>query len=316
VEAGARKFLRDLHAGGNGARGTASRFFLGGIIGITQIIAHPSAYWHALKNDSHGLTAFLAIGVFAEVGTSGWGGLYDLAGSYTTKFLTRHAIDLGIGGAASAFSSYRHGRFDWASFGQGMEYTAGGIFWARDLGGFGYKPFAMSAGDVDDMVAAAEEKGESDVLVFRQRSKGFTSKTTPLAERFGVGNYHEAVFAVGPGGSWFGEINLDEQGYFWKTKWGNDSWAGNPKTEYQLVGKFRPDAVESAFLERGGADAVDEHGFQGKLNGTVKLREPNYNKVFNNCQQNAARLRQRIMFFQNQGPPQYDDINAPSDDES
>lgn len=312
VEAGARKFLRDLHAGGNGARGIASRFFLGGIIGITQIIAHPSGYWHEVVQDSHGLTAFLAIGVFAEVGTSGWGAFYDLAGSATTRFLTRHAIDLGIGASQSAFSSFHHRRFDWASFAQGIEYTAGGIFYGRDLGGFGYKPFDMSADDVNRMVNEHVAAGDNDVLVFRQRAAGFTSKTTPLAERFGVGNYHEGVFAAGRQGSWYGEIGLtDAHEYYWKTAWGNSTWSSNAKADYQFVGKFRPDAVESAYLERGGLEAYNAFHFEG-AEGSVRVPEPKYNRYLNNCQQNAARLRARIQYFQDNPlpPPEVEDLGS------
>jgi RHS repeat-associated protein len=310
IEAGARTFLRDLHAGGNGARGIASRFFLGGIIGITQIIANPSGYWHELVRDSHGLTAFLAIGVYVEIGTSGWGPFYDLAGSATTRFLTRHAIDLGIGASQSAFSSFRGRRFDSASFAQGIEYTAGGIFWARDLGGFGYKPFDMSADDVNVMVSKHVESTDNDVLVFRQRTTGLTQKTTPLAERFGVGNYHEGVFAVGRQGSWYGEIGLSDEGeYYWKTAWGNKPWSSNAKAQYQFVGKFRPDAVESAYLERGGLEARNAYHFEGP-EGSVRAPEPRYNKLLNNCQQNAARLRQRIQFFQDHPapPPEIEDL--------
>ncbi len=314
VENSARRFLRDLHAGGNGARGTAARFFLGGIIGITQIIAHPAAYWHEIVRDSHGLTAFLAIGVFAEIGTGGWGPFYDLAGSYTTRFLTRHAIDLGVGGSAAAFSSYQHGRFDWRSFAQGIEYTAGGIFWARDLGGFGYKPFDMSAKNVDDMIADHVGSGSNDVLVFRQRSAGFTAKTTPLAERFGIGNYHEGVFAVGREGSWFGNINVDDSGqYIWKTAWGDTPWPARAEAEYQFVGTYRADAVKTAFLDRAGAEAHNQYELEQRANGKVEIPEPNYSKYFNNCQQNAARLRQQIMALHAKPLPEIEDFE-PIDD--
>ncbi|MGH3054356.1 MAG: hypothetical protein ACRDL7_05200, partial [Gaiellaceae bacterium] len=296
-----------------GAKGTAVRFFLGGIIGVTQIIAHPSAYWHGIVRDSHGLDAFLAAGIFAEVGTSGWGPFYDLAGSSTTKLLTRHAIDLGIGLSQSAFSSLHGRRFEAAAFGQGVEYTVGGIAWGRDVGGFGYKPYDLSADDVNDMVSKHVQSDENDVLVFRQRSQGFTSKTSPLAEVFGWGNYHEGVFAAGGQGSWFGEINLNDKGeYYWKTAWEKDkAWTANQKAEYQFVGAYRADAVEKAFLARGGGEAVNEYTVAGAASGSVKRNYPEYNKYYNNCQQNAARLRRQIQYFQaHPAPePEIEDIN-------
>src|SRR5579862_478987 len=211
--AGARAFLRDLHANGNGARGTLSRLFLGGIIGTAQIVANPSGYWHALKHDSGGIDIFLAVGVLSEVGTTGWFGLPELPGGPLASFGARHLVDLTIGAGQSVASGLTgHRRFDWAAVGQGMEYTAGGMFWGREVAGVGYKPFGMTNDDLDDMVAShfSDKANHDQALVFRVRYKNGITATTPWMEQYHIGNYHEALIAVGHDELWFGQVNLRE----------------------------------------------------------------------------------------------------------
>ena len=80
------------------------------------------------------------------------------------------------------------------------------------------------------------------------------------------------------------------------------------------MGKFRQDAVESGFLKRGGAEVVNEYQFVNPTRGSVKVDEPTYSKFFNNCQQNSARLRRMIQYFQSHPEvPEVEDINADED---
>jgi len=205
VEAGARTFLDRLDANRNGPGGIASRFFLGGALGIAQILANPSGYWHQLKHDTDGIDIFLGAGIAVELGTSGWGWLPDLPGSYRASFAGRHLFDSVLGVGQSLASGMSGRRFDWAAVGQGLEYTAGGMFMGRELAGFGYKPFNLTAGDVAESVTEHFNGGraDTDILVYRVRSPLFRVRgvsapqfTSPLLEMGHLGIYHETVVGV------------------------------------------------------------------------------------------------------------------------
>lgn len=210
VEAGARAFLHALDADRNGPGGAAARIFLGPMLGIAQIFANPSGYWHRIEHDADGMDIFLAAGIAVEVGTSGIGPLPDLPGSYLQNFAARHLID-SVLGAGQSFASGFHGRrYDWAGVGQGLEYTAGGMLEGRELLGFGYKPFGMTAADVarESAVHFAAAEHDLDVLVYRVRSPlvrigPFLGRgpwepqfTSPLLELAHLGFYHETLVGV------------------------------------------------------------------------------------------------------------------------
>ncbi|MGH7789691.1 MAG: RHS repeat-associated core domain-containing protein [Candidatus Binatia bacterium] len=205
VEAGARHFLRSVDASGNGAGGAAARFFLGAELGIAQIVANPSGYWHRLEHDTGGIDIFLAAGLATELGTSGWGPLPELPGSYRESFVGRHLIDSIIGVGQSVASGYGGHRFDWAAVGQGVEYTAGGMFEGRELLGLGYKPFSLNADDVTRQATTHFASGDrdTDVLVYRVRGPLFRIRgvnapqfTSPLLEAVNLGVYHESLVGV------------------------------------------------------------------------------------------------------------------------
>jgi len=301
IEAGARTFLRDLHANGNGARGTLSRFFLGGIIGVTQIIANPSGYWHEMVHDTHGLDAFLALGVAIEVGTSGIGPFYEFSAAPGASFAGHHVLDLGIGAAQSVLTAHEHGRFDWASFGQGMEYTAGGIFWGREMLGFGYKPYGMTKDDVQAMAADHFAKGRNpdQMLVFRSRADtGMRTGTSPVREALGIGSYHEAVVAVGPDFTLTTEVTTDSSGggvkelTRWKARTGNDvSYITDKRMIF--VGSYRTEAVEQAIVPpdylRSSKSAYHTDDF-----GEIPVARHADNTLVNNCHRYARQVLARI----------------------
>ena len=107
---------------------------------------------------------------------------------------------------------------------------------------------------------------------------------------------------------WRGEVGLgDVDGtYTWQTKWSRNAadlnepsrlLAGRSEKELIFAGKFRSDAVETAFKTE-----MSDHQ-QGqvalKTDGTVRSDMPEYSKYHNNCQRNAARIRANIVGFQN-----------------
>jgi RHS repeat-associated protein len=206
VEAGARKFLEDIDANHNGPGGIASRFFLGSAIGIAQIFANPSGYWQELKHDTNGIDTFLAAGILAEVATSGWGPLPELSASYRASFLGRHLVDTFIGAGQSFATGADKHHFDWASVGQGLELTAGGMFEGRELLGFGYKPYNLSADDVTQRAARHFVGGsgnDDDILVYRVRGPLINAWgvrrvqfTSPLLELGHIGIYHESLVGI------------------------------------------------------------------------------------------------------------------------
>ena len=324
AEAGARTFLRDLHANGNGARGTLSRIFLGGIIGTAQIIANPSGYWHGLKHDTGGIDVFLAAGVLAEVGTSGWFGLPELPGGTAASFGARHLVDTTLGtgqSIASGFSGHR--RFDWAAVGQGMEYTAGGMLSGRWAAGIGYKPYGLTTDDLDNMTASHFRNGNADqALVFRVRYKNLPEFTTPWMEKFHIGNYHEALLAVGQDGVWMGEVNFaGKDAYATYVYWSKERAAidepstfigtGRSTRQLQFVGAFSQQGVKDAFASE--LNVAGQASYRVMAEGHGFEEMPHYNKFTNNCQQYSARIRENIMEY-HRNPNLIEDINE-SDDE-
>jgi RHS repeat-associated protein len=211
VEAGARHFLDSLDADRNGPAGAASRFFLGSALGIAQILANPSGYWQQLKHDKNGIDIFLGAGIALELGTSGWGPLPELPGSYRASFAGRHLFDFILGAGQSVANGLHGRRLDWAAVGQGLEYTAGGIVEARELLGFGYKPYNLTSDDVEAHATEHFQGGraDADILVYRVRSPLFRvgpvfgrgpwsapQFTSPLLELGHLGFYHETVVGV------------------------------------------------------------------------------------------------------------------------
>jgi RHS repeat-associated protein len=313
AEAGARTFLRDLHAGGNGLRAALARLFLGGIIGTAQIIANPSGYWHGLKHDTGGIDVFLAAGVLTEVGSSGWFGLPELPGSTLASFGARHLVDASLGAGQSIASGFtEHGRYDWATVAQGVEYTVGGMFEAREAAGIGYKPFGMTTDDLDKMTASHFHGNDNvdQALVFRVRYKDAIAFTTPWMEKFHVGNYHESVLAVGHDGVWLGQVNIHTidgaKAYTTDLNWSRlpddvstpSHFIGTGGTTRQLrfVGTISQRAVKDAFtneLSLAGQDAL--RATEAGRNISVM---PDYNKLTNNCQQYSARIRRNMITFE------------------
>ena len=160
-----------------------------------------------IRIDDHvcGIDTFLAAGVLAEVGTSGWFGLPELSASYRTGFFARHLIDAFIGTGQSFASGAGKHRFDWAAVGQGLEFTAGGIFEGRELAGFGYKPYNLTADDVGERAAThfRTAGADDDILVYRVRGPLINvwglrraQFTSPLLEFSRLGVYHESLIGV------------------------------------------------------------------------------------------------------------------------
>jgi RHS repeat-associated protein len=323
IEAGAHKFLEDLDANRNGPAGAASRFFLGSAIGIAQILANPSGYWHQLVHDTNGIDFFLAAGVAVELGTSGWGPLPELPGSYRASFLGRHLIDTVIGGGQSIASAVSKNRFDWASLGQGLEYTAGGMLEGREILGFGYKPYNVTADDVSERAAThfANDNNQDEVLVYRVRGPlfrigavGAPQFTSPLLELAHLGVYHESTIGV------LLQYDVDAQAaipHYYRIEADPIRIEDEKRYVHYRRIENRPgvglgENDSAAFVGRyqGGADTL--YGVLHRSNGdgdfqtldglrkyksANKVYPPNPYRLFgNNCQNFAARIRGNLGF--------------------
>lgn len=322
VEGGARALLASLEADRDTALGAASRVFLGGVIGIAQIFADPSGYWHQMRHDAHGLDIFLGAGIALEIGTSGFGSLPELPGDYLANFAAHHAIDASLGVGQSLATGWRGRRMDWESVGQGLEYTAGAMVDGRELLGFGYKPFSLDAGDVATQAARhfGDDNHEFDVLVYRvrgpliKRPLTVAPFTSPLMELAHLGFYHEMLVGV-------------------LLQWDSDANRLAPASYSVSIEPWRPDAngplLHERVIERRSGVGIDPRNgakfvgrytagadkFLGAVNWhdgyddfRTELDRKRFNaargaypknpyRVFgNNCQNFAARMRSNLGF--------------------
>lgn len=321
AEAGAAGFLKSLDATDNGARGIASRFFLGSLLGIAQIIANPSGYWHELEHDTDGIDIFLAAGIALEVGTSGWFGLPDLPGSAGASFAGRHLFDAVLGAGQSIASGMRHGRMDWASVGQGIEYTAGGMFMGRELAGVGYKPFGLAADDVAQQAMSHLATGgtPTEILVYRVREPlvrvgRFRARpfTSPVLELGHLGIYHETLVGV--------LMQYDEDAHDIalrhyevsaeplriesESRWTHRRLVTNgtgvglrPSSSAAFVGVYRggdSDFRAALFRQNGDNDFVTRDDLIKSRAANERYPADPYRLFGNNCQNFAARIRQNL----------------------
>jgi len=126
-------------------------------------------------------------------------------------FLTRSAIDFGVGGVQGVLAGFDQAsgrRFSSGALVQSIEYTAGTTIAGRFVLGFGYRPYALSADEVDSEVREhlASPSGADTQLVYvlRQRKRVgplTVGGSSPLAELIGSGLYHEGIYAPGPAGA-------------------------------------------------------------------------------------------------------------------
>ncbi len=124
-------FLKGLN---KGFFGHIARFFLSPLLGPLQIIADPGGFWNAIKTNQNGIDVFLVLGIASEA----IGGYVDAAyaavgTSFTKRFLTRTISDVALGLGQSTAAAARRGfdHFDWNTFVQGAELTAGAVFYRR-----------------------------------------------------------------------------------------------------------------------------------------------------------------------------------------
>ena len=249
---------------------------VGQVVGGATLIANLPRVWHHPTADEIANFAFLGASVAAE----GFGELRvvdRVAGSAANALYARGVMDVAVGSGQAVFSSYHGGKWDVSSLVQSMEYNAGGMFSARVVSGFGYRPHTLTAEDVGELTrrhfaGAADQNG---ALIFRVRSRlaqYIPSFTSPLLESATLGIYHEGVLGISSGkflyadvasslmsdgkggevravsGSW---LNGSLEKSTFETLWGRVSQASRrePTYQFELVGRFDKADVGAALTD-------------------------------------------------------------------
>jgi len=107
------KLLKPLTSGPGGY---VFPLFLGTELSALSILANPGGFWHSIQHDTHGTDVFLAATIVSEVAGQafGWG------------FRTKAGLGavIGLGQAIGAGDNGARKPFNWAGFGQSLEYAA------------------------------------------------------------------------------------------------------------------------------------------------------------------------------------------------
>jgi RHS repeat-associated protein len=165
------------------------RIFLAPVIGPLGLIPEPGSFFYQQVHSAGGFRGEVTFGtLLLEVGADVLTPELGLQ-SFAFRLLT----DVTVGDVASNANAISHGgsKFSWRSFAQGMEYTAGSMFYTRLVAGRGYRPFTTS---VDDIVAADNE-GEANVYRVKRPVSvldTFSSGSSTQASR-------SVLYGAGPG---------------------------------------------------------------------------------------------------------------------
>jgi hypothetical protein len=250
---------------------------------------------------------------------------------YTDKGLTEegystHAFrlltDLSLGAEASAANAVSHGgsRFSWKAFAQGMEYTAGGIFYVRVVAVRGYRPFDKTLDDVETMRQALTSKDQ--VLVFKMKTDlnpSFRVRwDSPLGDMVDLGWYHEVLLGVsqdklyvtefGAGGARsFGEDigeAFSSKGGFSRSLLRNGvgsrldkAWGINPMLTSDRNLQYLGTA--SKWGEGGFMEEVRKNPLDVKLSGGRRPESPKpYNILTRNCQKYVSAIVSKLKLSQ------------------
>jgi hypothetical protein len=181
--------------------------------------------------------------------------------------------------------------WNWETFREGMEYTVGGIAWARFGAGIGYSPYKLKASTLEDFSDDVTLEHGGSAKVFRERFEGKTDmgtlkgrQTSPWQEHFNLGQYHERVIAI----TQDGKVYFSE--FYEGIETGTETLqnyleeAAERRSEFAFVGVKRDFSI-TAFRNANPRNLPLNFEY-----GTGKFRANRswYNKFSNNCQYHAA----------------------------
>jgi RHS repeat-associated protein len=181
-----------------------SRIFLAPVIGPLGLIADPAGFFHQQLHSAGGFKGWVTLGAVAlEIG----------ADAFTPElgyqsFAFRLLTDVAVGDMTSTANAISHGgsKFSWRSFAQGMEYTAGGMFYTRVLAARGYRPFNLTLEDTDKLLPTSRR----EVSVFRVKRPlkegvfGWAGRKIgtagPVGDLLNLSWQHESLIAIAKDG--------------------------------------------------------------------------------------------------------------------
>jgi hypothetical protein len=193
----------------------------GQVLGGIELLGEVASFWHHPTWQKQVAFDFLFASIASELAGETWA--FDARFATPARaFQARIGLDVVLGGGQTAVQSVRHGRVDVPALIQGIDTTAFGIFYARLVGGLGYRPYNMTAGQVERFSLNELSKEDADdLLVFRARSDVFRStdrtlpfaNTGPLLESLHLGGYHEQLIGFGRASILMNELTVDDDGY-------------------------------------------------------------------------------------------------------
>ncbi len=297
------KFLRS-QTSGKMAWATPLIPVWGQFVGGASLLAHLPELWHHPSSTTWASYGFLAVSAALEsAGEFSW---MDRALGSAAAFRVRGATDIFAGMSQALLGNYSEQKNKWdvAGLVQSVEYTVGGMFWSRATAGIGYRPFALSTSDVDEMTNKhfMSGKREDRAFVYRVRFKQYAlSSTSPVLEWAGLGPYHEAVLVVGEQDLMLAHLS-NETGLQYKSEviWRSrdqlvskflDSDRVNP--QFDLVAQSNePLVVGKVWQEH---DTGLQREVEDESRGSNRSRRVRYGGgMTNNCHHYAGRIVGRI----------------------
>jgi RHS repeat-associated protein len=277
----------------------------GQVMGGIELLGLLPSFWHHPTVEGWVEFGFLGASIVSEVG----GASKYLDRAFATPqgaFRTRLVFDAVLGGSQTAAQAVPHGRLDVPSLIQGIDTTLFGMFYARAVGGVGYRPYNLTAEGVQ-LKQASELMDEDGLLIFRTRrgavdtsSSAETSSwklsyhnTSPLLEELHLGVYHEGLIAISRKEIYSNEL-LNHDGDAFIATGGLDKipenlqyiYVGRVDANEGFINEFQSSPLDVPMQRRAGSvvslDAHDE-----------ERTEP-YRMFSRNCQHHALAVRRAL----------------------
>jgi RHS repeat-associated protein len=303
------------------------RVFLAPVIGPLGLIAEPGAFFHQQLHSAGGFKGWVTLGVMAvEIGTD-----LALPELGTETFAFRLLADAFGGADISVANSISHGgsQFSWRSFAQGMEYTAGGMFYTRIVAGRGYRPFTTEVEDIIDpdnpdvynvyrvkrpvsVLDASTSASSTKASRYTLFGAGPGFKTAgPIGDMIHVSLQHEFLIAVGEDGSslvsevvdtGFASVELDPEAtltFLERAVRGKAKFLGRMRAQDAVTG-FKENPLGMRLMSDEDIDrsypANTDDDYDDLANdGNAGTKY--YNPVTRNCMQHAAGVIRGLRFI-------------------
>jgi RHS repeat-associated protein len=309
-----------------------NRIFLAPVIGPLGLIAEPGAFFHQQLHSAAGFKGIVTIGALGfEIAAEA---AYPEVGYFRT-FGYRLLTDLVVGAGTSAANSVSHGtsQFSWRSFAQGMEYTAGGMFYTRLVAGRGYRPFRTSVNDIED----AANRGEYNVYrvkrpvsVLDASSGGSSTRASrfrlygagpgfrtagPIGDMLNVSLQHEFLIAVAHDGSslvsevldtGFASVELDpvaSDAFITRAVRGKARFLGRMRA-VEAVQAMRSNPLGMELMSIADVDRtypantwIDEDDEFDRLANQGNVGSQGYDPVYRNCMRHVSRVISELTFI-------------------